>query len=142
MFILANDLLLQEASNSSSISMVGSFLSLILIFIFVLVLAFYTTKFIGSSKAKMMSKGNIKFIETVSVGGISQLHIIKVGSQYFLISSSKDGIRMLSEISGDELITQNFDKYLKNSDSDIKFSDKFSSKLNKEQKSEEKSNEE
>lgn len=111
MFILAS--LLEDTSPSGSINMMAEFLSLILIFIFILILAFYTTKFVGTSKSKMMSKGNIKFIETTSVG-LNQMHIIKVGNQYFLISSSKDGIRMLSELSGEDLITQDFEKYLDN----------------------------
>lgn len=111
--------------NSGSINMIAEFLTLGLIFIFILVLSYYTTKLVGTSRNKMMSKGNIKFIESLSIG-INQLHIIKVGSQYFLISSSKEGIRMMSELSQENIINNEFESYL--------------DKINKSEKNSEKNN--
>lgn len=92
--------------------------SLTIIFVFVLWLSYYSTKLIARAKIKTLSKNNMKVIETISIG-FNHIHIIKVNNQYFLISSSKDGIRFLSEIDGKDLIidennTLAFEKHLKN----------------------------
>lgn len=70
---------------------------LILIFCVVLALAYYSTRLIAGAKLKNMKKGNMQIVETIAIG-TSHLHILKVYERYFLITSQKDGIRILSEI--------------------------------------------
>ena len=82
---------------SSNFAALGQFFSIIAIFIFILFLTYYTTKFIANFKMKSTSKGNISIIETISIG-TSHLHIIKVSNQHFLVSSSKDGFKFMTEI--------------------------------------------
>lgn len=93
-FFLAN---LYLTNWSSTFSIIGQFFSLICIFIFILFLTFYTTKFLANFKIKSTTKGNINIIETTSIG-TNYIHILKVSNQYFLVSSSKEGIRLISEL--------------------------------------------
>lgn len=92
---------------SSTFSILGQFFFLIVIFVFILFLAYFTTKFLAGWKIKTTNKGNINIIETISIG-TNSIHIIKVSEQYFLISSSKEGIRLISELKEPNLTENSF----------------------------------
>lgn len=115
MIILSN---ITKSQSPNFLGMAFQLILLIIIFIFVIFLAYYSTKFIASFKIKNMTKNNMKILETISIG-YNNIHIIQVNKQYFLISSSKEGVRMLSEIDGTDLIIQNnlqnvpFEKHFK-----------------------------
>ena len=123
MIILSN--IVQKSQSTSFLEMAFQLIFIIFIFVVVVFLAYYSTKFIAGAKIKTMSKNNMKVIETISIG-LHHIHIVKVNKQYFLISSSKEGIRMLSEINGYDLIIQDntnqlpFDKQLKQYINNIK----------------------
>ncbi len=129
MIILAN--IAQKSQSTSFLEMAFQLIFLIFVFVVVIFLAYYSTKFIAGAKIKNMSKLNMKVIETISIG-FHHIHIIQVNKQYFLISSSKEGIRMLSEINGDDLIINDnnninqlpFEKQLKQYINNIKSKDK------------------
>ena len=117
MVLLSN--VIQKSQTPNFLEMAFQLIFLIFVFVVIIFLAYYSTKFIAGSKIKNMSKNNMKVIETISIG-FNHIHIIQVNKQYFLISSSKEGIRMLSEINGDDLIinqdnvpTLPFEKHLK-----------------------------
>ncbi|WP_317367329.1 flagellar biosynthetic protein FliO [uncultured Tyzzerella sp.] len=101
MIILAN--LAEKSQSTNFLEMAFQLIFLIFVFVAVIFLAYYSTKFIAGAKIKTMEKNNMKVIETISIG-FNNIHIIKVNKQYFLISSSKEGIRILSEINGEDLI--------------------------------------
>ena len=102
---------------SSIINMLGQFFFLIVVFIFILFLAYYSTKLIAKAKSGSITGGNIKIIESFSLGINASLQIIKIGGRYFLISVTKENIRLISEIREDELKigeTKNFDLKFEN----------------------------
>lgn len=128
MVLLSN--VIQKSQTPNFLEMAFQLIFLIFVFVVIIFLAYYSTKFIAGSKIKNMSKNNIKVIETISIG-FNHIHIIQVNKQYFLISSSKEGIRMLSEINGDDLIinqdnvpTLPFEKHLKQYLNNIRTKDK------------------
>ncbi len=85
------------------VSSVSQLLTVLLIFIFVLVLTYWTTRLAGNYKKQQMSGKNIQVMETVSISASKYLQIIKVGSKYFVIGVSKDTITYLCEINEEEL---------------------------------------
>lgn len=101
MILLSN--FIQKSQTPNFLEMAFQLIFLIFVFVVIIFLAYYSTKFIAGSKIKNMSKNNMKVIETISIG-FNHIHIIQVNKQYFLVSSSKEGIRMLSEINGHDLI--------------------------------------
>ncbi len=128
MIILSN--LVPKSQSPNFLGMAFQLIFLIIIFIVVIFLAYYSTKFIAGAKLKNMTKKNMKIIETISIG-FNHLHIIQVNNQYFLISSSKEGIRMLAEIDGKDLtlvdnqsVSLPFEKYLKQYFDNIKTKNK------------------
>lgn len=129
MIILAN--IAGKSQSTSFLEMAFQLIFLIFVFVVVIFLAYYSTKFIAGAKIKTMTKNNMKVIETISIG-VHHIHIIQVNKQYFLISSSKEGIRILSEINGEDLIINDdnninelpFEKQLKQYINNIKKKDK------------------
>lgn len=91
------------APNYSIVSSVSQLLTVLLIFIFVLVLTYWTTRLAGNYKRQQMSGKNIQVMETVSISASKYLQIIKIGSKYFVIGVSKDTITYLCEINEEEL---------------------------------------
>lgn len=75
----------------------------LLLFVFVLLITYLVTRWIGGIQAGQMSEKNIKMIETVRVTNNKYLQIIKIGEKYYLISVCKDTINLITEIKDQEL---------------------------------------
>ena len=77
---------------------VVQFITVTLIFVIVLAITYFTTRWIGSYQKKQMSYGNIKIIESYRLSGNKILEIIKTGDKCFLIAVCKDTVTLLGEI--------------------------------------------
>lgn len=71
---------------------------LVFAFIFVLVLAYFSTRWLAKNRSKSMDGQNIQVIERVYLSTDKQLLIVKVGIQYFLMSQDKSGLKMMHEL--------------------------------------------
>ena len=75
------------ASMSSRIEAFAQLLTLLIIFIFVLAVTYYVTRFVGNYQKNKLSGSNIK-----------------IGSRVFAIAVAKDTVSYLCELDEDELI--------------------------------------
>ncbi len=80
-------------------------LGLLFAFGLILLLCYYTTKFIGNKMTGGTKNKNMKIMETLSLGLDRCLYLILVGNKYFLFLSSKKGLELVSEINT-EVITE------------------------------------
>lgn len=78
-------------------------LTVFLIFILVLFLTYWTTRFAGNFQKQQMAGKNIRVMETVSVSNGKFLQIVKIGNRYFVIGVSKDNITYLCELKEEDL---------------------------------------
>ena len=79
------------------------FISVLLIFVFVLAITYLTTRWMaGYTKARSNNK-NLKVIETIGVGANKYVSIIEVGTKYLVISIGKEEVNLLTELTRDEL---------------------------------------
>lgn len=73
-------------------------LTILVVFIAILVLTYFTTRFIaGYQKGKGLGR-NIEVIETYKVTTGKYIQIIKIGEKYIAVAIGKDEIHMLSEL--------------------------------------------
>jgi flagellar biosynthetic protein FliO len=86
----------------STIGDIAQLITVLLIFLFVLLLAWLSTRFIGRFHQGTYSQKNIKVIETYPLGGNKMLAIIKVGKKYALISVGKDSVTHVMDLDGDD----------------------------------------
>ncbi len=82
---------------------VTQFITVTLIFIFVLGITYFTTRWIGSYQKKQMSYGNIKIIESYRLSNNKIMEIVKTGDKCFLIAVCKDTVTLIGEINEDTL---------------------------------------
>ncbi len=83
---------------------VGEFIVTLIIFVFVLFITYYVTKFIGNIQNAQMSNGNIQIIEAKRLAGNKQLVIVKVADDYYLIGLGKDEISLIGNVEGEKLV--------------------------------------
>ena len=88
---------------SGVIGGMGQFLLVIIVFVFVLYIAYVTAKWIGSSKGFRRGT-NIEVIESTSVGFQNTVCIVKTAGKYFLVGVTKENVTLLSELDGNQII--------------------------------------
>lgn len=74
-----------------------------LIFVFVLLLAYYLTKIVSKKRMQVLNTKNIKILEMVSVGVGVSLGIIRVSDKYLLVSISKERVSLITELEENSL---------------------------------------
>ena len=98
--------MLLALDGSTGINSFAQFLTVLIIFIGVLALTYFTTRWVASyQKGKMMS-GNIQVLETFKITQNKYIQIIRVGNHVYTIVIGKDNITLLGEISEDEIHIQ------------------------------------
>lgn len=78
-------------------------IGVLLIFLFVLVITYFTTRWIAGYQKGAMSNKNIKVIETFRVNNNKFIQIIQIGEKYLAISVCKDTINVLTELTREQL---------------------------------------
>ena len=92
------------ASMSSRIEAFAQLLTLLIIFIFVLAVTYYVTRFVGDYQKNKLSGSNINILETMRIANNKYIQIVKIGSRVFAIAVAKDTVSYLCELDEDELI--------------------------------------
>ena len=95
---------LTETSNTFGIM---GFLQMIFIFI-LLILAIYGLFFLikKASSQKIEEDGIINLIDSKNLGTNKNLHLIKIVSEYYLISSTENSVNLISKIEGKDLVDE------------------------------------
>lgn len=101
--------MLLALDSSNGINSFAQFLTVLIIFIGVLALTYFTTKWVASyQKGKMMS-GNIQVLETFKITQNKYIQIVRIGEHYYAIAIGKDNITMLGELNEEEIhISEDF----------------------------------
>lgn len=78
-------------------------LTMLLVFVLVLILAWYTTRWIARYQRGQKKAGNISIVETCPAGNGRFIQIVRVADTYFVIAVSKDNVTLLGQIPGEQL---------------------------------------
>lgn len=115
----------------ASLDSILHLLGVTVLFIFVLIITFFTTKLVGGMKVTKELGSNFKVIETYKITQNKFLQIVQIGERYIVISISKDTITFITELSPEEVMSPKTPKL------DLNFSELLS-KITKHQKDENK----
>lgn len=91
-------------SIDDSVSSVAQLLTVALIFLFVLVITWFTTRFIAGYQKNRLQTGNMELVESLRISNTKYLQIVRVGKRYVMMAVCKDSVTFLTELSEDELI--------------------------------------
>lgn len=84
----------------------GSFLQLIgvlLIFIFVLVITYFTTRWIAGYQKKQFCNRNLQVVETLKLTTNKYIQIVEAGDEYLVIGIGKDEITLLTRLTPEQM---------------------------------------
>jgi len=89
---------------TSTLQSFGQLLCSILLFLFVLVLAYLTARFVGGYQSNLQNKNtNIKVIEVFRLSNNKYIQIVQIGEQYLALAVCKDNVEVLTHLNEDEL---------------------------------------
>ncbi len=109
-----------------TVSSAGQFITVLLIFAFVLFITLFTTKYIGSFQKEKSQGRNVKILETQRISQNKYIQLVEIGGRVFAMVVCKDTVTMISELDKESL-----DFSSENAES-ISFKDFFSKAKEKE----------
>ncbi len=92
--------------STTGVNSVAQFLTVLLIFAGVLVLTYFSTKWIASYQKGKFFSNNISVVETFKITTNKFIQIIRIGEKYYAIAIGKDEITLLGELNEEELTLQ------------------------------------
>jgi flagellar protein FliO/FliZ len=91
------------------------FFTVLIVFVFVLALTYWVTKWTAGFQKSRTTGANMEIIETLRLSNSKYVQIIKVGQKYLAVAVCKDTVTMLTEIpegdlnlNGDETARMSF----------------------------------
>lgn len=90
---------------TSSFQNVMQLIGVVLIFLIVLGLTYFTAKWIGGYQQINMKNKNLQILESIKVGANKFICLIKAGEIYLVVAIGKDEITMLAQLTEEQLST-------------------------------------
>ena len=89
---------------TSEMDSVIQFITVLLIFVFVLGIAYFTTRYVAGIQKEKYKTGNMEVIETLRISNNKYLQIVRAADKYYCIAVCKDTITMLGEIQKENMV--------------------------------------
>lgn len=80
------------------------FLTVLVIFVFVLMITYWVTKWTAGYQKGQKANANMEILETIRLSNNKLVQIIRVGRKYLAVAICKDTVTMLTEIPEQDLI--------------------------------------
>lgn len=77
---------------------IAQFLTVVFLFLFVLAITFFTTRWMGNYQKSKSLGANIEVVETCRISVNKYVQIIRIGEKYFAVGSGKEEVTFLCEL--------------------------------------------
>ena len=94
-------LTLKESPGSvggNSVNNFARFISLLLVFILVLAVTYYTTRFVAKNQKGLARSANMELLESLMLGNGKYLQLVRAGGRYLVLAVGKDSVQLIAEI--------------------------------------------
>ncbi len=88
----------------SKIDSVVQFLTVLVIFVFVLGATWFTTRYIAGFQKGKMRGNNFESVDSFRISQNKYVQIIRIGERYLAIAVCKDTVTVLAELKKDEIV--------------------------------------
>ncbi len=78
-------------------------LTVVLVFIFVLVLAYFATRLTAGVQKSRLAGSNVEILETYRIAPNKYIQVVRIGENYFAYVVCKDTITLLGELTKDDI---------------------------------------
>ncbi|MCQ2549852.1 MAG: flagellar biosynthetic protein FliO [Lachnospiraceae bacterium] len=82
----------------STINSIAQFFTILVIFLFVLGITYFATRFVAKYQKDSMVSGNMEVLESLRLGNGKVLQLVRAVDKYFVIALGKDTVTMLVEV--------------------------------------------
>ena len=90
--------------SSSFMNSVIDLITVLVIFVFVLALTYYVTRWIAGYQRTKTAHGNLSVLEGIRVSNSQSIQIVRAGTdKYLVVGVSKDQMTLLATLTADEL---------------------------------------
>ena len=89
---------------SDGMSSYLQFITVLIIFVFVLAITLWTTRWIAGYQKSKSLNANMELIESFRLTNNKYIQIIRVGQKYLAVAIGRDSVTMLTEIPEDQLV--------------------------------------
>ena len=86
------------------VSSSAQFITVLLIFLFVVAITYFTTRYIAGYQKNLIRTGNMELVESLRISNNKYLKIVRTGNKYLIIGVCKDTVTFLTELEESELI--------------------------------------
>ena len=93
---------------SASMESFLQLISALLIFVFVLLITYLTTRWVGNYQKVRMKSKNLQVIESLSAGNNKSICLLKAGTEYLVVAVGKDEIHLLATLKEEQLTDFSF----------------------------------
>ena len=80
------------------------FITVLLIFLFVLFVTYWVTKWTAGYQKSQIAHDNMEILETIRLSNNKYIQIIRIGRKYLAVAICKDTVTMLTEIPEQDLV--------------------------------------
>ena len=91
-------------SIEDSVSSFAQFITVLLLFVFVLGISYFTTRYIAGYQKSRIKTGNMELLESLRISNNKYLQIARVGEKYLVMAVCKDAVTLLAELKEEELV--------------------------------------
>ena len=91
-------------TTSDGMSSYLQFITVLIIFVFVLAITLWTTRWIAGYQKNKSLNANMELIESFRLTNNKYIQIIRIGQKYLAVAIGKDSVTMLTEIPEDQLV--------------------------------------
>ena len=94
----------ETVGTGNAVNNIARFITRLIIFILILLLTYYTTRFVAGAKKGSLSAANMELLESLQLGQGRYLQLMRLGSRYIVLAVSKDRVELITELPADEYI--------------------------------------
>ena len=87
----------------SETSSLAQLFTVLLLFLFIVVLAYFSARWMGKMQSGITSNKNIQVLDTMRLSNTKYIQIIRIGKRYIAIAVAKDTVTMLAELEEDDI---------------------------------------
>jgi flagellar protein FliO/FliZ len=88
----------------SGLDSMAQLLTVFIIFVFVLAITYFATRWVGNLQKERMDGSNVKILETMRISNSKYIQIVKIGNRCFAMAVCKETVTYLCDVDEEDLV--------------------------------------
>jgi flagellar protein FliO/FliZ len=88
----------------SGFESIAQLLTVFIIFVLVLAITYFATRWVGGLQKERMAGSNVKILETMRISNSKYIQIVKIGNRCFAMAVCKETVTYLCDVDEEDLV--------------------------------------